>query len=1150
MSALDLAPRRLPSLRASLSPSVFAHALAVASLVYPTGAYATPPDWENEQVFQIGREPARATFVPFDTTENALRGDRTRSPWFLSLDGTWKFHWVPAPEARPLDFHAPEFDDSSWADIPVPSNWEMHGYGTPIYISAGFPFKIDPPRVTATPPEDWTAFHERNPVGSYRRTFDVPASWDGRRTYLHFAGVQSAFYVWVNGTRVGYSQGSMEPAEFDVTEWVRPGRNHVAVEVYRWCDGSYLEDQDMWRFSGIFREVFLYSTAAVRIADFAVRTELDADYRDAVLQIKPELAAYDGSDLAGWSLQAQLHDATGVPVFDSPLRQDAEPVLNRDRRAAVMNDRVPQRGPAKFAWMEGAVTAPAKWTAETPHLYTLVLTLHDPAGALVEAVRTRVGFRELEIREGRFLVNGRPVRLRGVNRHEHDPATAHALSLERMVEDIRLMKQANINAVRTAHYPNDTRWYDLCDEYGLYVMDEADIESHGIRGELASDPRWHAQFLDRIVRMAERDKNHPSVVFWSLGNEAGWGPNFAAASAWLKEFDPTRPVHYEGAQGTPRDPLGVDVISRFYPRVLQDYLNPGIPEGSIEERAENARWERLLHHTMIAGETRPVMTSEYAHAMGNAIGNLQEYWDEIYWHPHMLGGFIWDWVDQALYRTAPDGTRWFAYGGDFGDKPNSRAFALNGVVFADRTLPPKYWEVKKVYQPAYIEWRRAQPGEVVIRITNRNHHLDLSAFDVRWSVTSDGRVLQQGTLPAIEGAPDKAVEVSLPVAAIADPIVGADYWLRVSLHKRDSLVADPASLRARAGLEACWAPGGHEIASEQLPLPVSTTALPPSALVATGGPALRVEESTARIQIVGTNFTAVFDRTAGTFTSLAFDGREMLAPPSPAENELPPGPLPQAWRAPTDNDRGFGQWLARDWTRAGLDRPRISTGPATIERVDASAVRIRVSTTLHAAEGAVAQDAVWTVHGDGAIDLEATFTPGGSLPPLARLGIVARLAGDLRETTWYGRGPHENYSDRKRSADMGVWTSTVDAAYVPYPRPQETGNREDTRWIVLEDSAGRGLLVASAGTPVSFSALRFTAQDLAASTHAHLLKPRDEVVLSIDAAHMGLGNSSCGPGVLVRYAVPMQPHTLRLRIEPWTGGDASHAASRARAAAQ
>jgi len=1064
---------------------------------------ASPLDWENEQVLQINREPARATFVSFATVEQALTGDRDQSPYVRSLNGDWRFHWVPRPEERPQGAHARDFDDSQWNEILVPANWEIEGYGTPIYVSAGYPFKIDPPRVTSEPPEAYTAYHERNPVGTYRRKFDLPAEWETRRVFLHFAGVEGAFYVWINGKRVGYSQGSRLPAEFELTQHLQPGINQLTVEVYRWSDGSYLEDQDMWRLSGIHREVYLYSTPAIRIADFAVRTVFGKDYRDASLQIKPKLSAADELSGEGWSVSAQLYDSNDRPLLHELLSTDAEEMINRQHRAGILNDRTPQRGMPKFAWMETTVQNPSQWTAETPHLYTLVLSLHDDSGEIVEAVRTKVGFREVRIEDGRLLVNGQPVRLRGVNRHEHDPELGHVVTLERMEQDIRLMKQANINAVRTAHYANDPRWYELCDRHGLYVLDETDLETHGLRGQLASDPRWAAAFLDRAIRLAERDKNHPSVIMWSLGNESGYGPNFAAMSAWLREFDPTRPIHYEGAQDQPTDPATVDVISRFYPRLVETYLN--------EDSPENSRWDRLLLLAKDPADSRPVLTSEYAHAMGNAIGNLAEYWQEIYSHPRMLGGFIWDWADQGLYHTAADGTRFIAYGGDFGDRPNQGKFCLNGMVFADRSLPPKYWEVKKVYQPVAVEAISVELGAVTLKVANRYHFTNLHELEVRWQVTCDGQVIDAGTLEEIDLPAGESKELSVPMESITDPVVGAEYWLKLSFHLRD---------------DRFWAPAGYEVAWEQFQLSVPVRE--PESVAVDSLPSLEIAETASEIRVASDVFSAVFNRQTGTLASLRYGDRQLLA----QENASPAGPILQAYRAPTDNDRGFGRWLLRDWRNAGLDQ--LEREVQSVQVLDSSSQLVRIATESKSrcAAGSMTHRAVWTIRGDGSIDVESVFTPNGELPPLPRIGLVMQVAQPYRHFTWYGRGPHENYVDRKTSAAMGVWSSAVEEQFVPYPHPQETGNKEDVRWLSLTDAEGYGLLVTSMAEPVAASALHFAAADLDQATHLHKLQARDEVVLSLDAKQCGLGNSSCGPGVLERYSVPPQEYQLHLRFAP------------------
>ena len=875
-------------------------------------------DWEDNHVLQINREPARAYFIPYGEKQ----GDR-----MLLLNGQWKFRWTKTPEERIKDFYRTDYDASSWKALAVPANWEVNGYGTPIYVSAGFPFKIDPPRVTSEPKKEWTTYVERNPTGQYRRTFTLPASWDNGQTFLRFEGVMSAFYVWVNGKKVGYSQGSMEPSEFNITPYINRGENQIAIEVYKYSDGSYLEDQDFWRFGGIHRDVLLYHTPDVRLSNVAVRADANG-----LLQINPQFSVFKGQTGEGYRFIATLYDGE-IPVGCDTV--SASEVLDLQHKAARMNEWFPQRGYRKFNRMEMKVKNPRLWSAEHPSLYTLRLQLQDDKGQAIEQVNQKVGFRTIEIKDGQLLVNDQAIKIRGVNRHEHDPHTARVMSEALMLKDLRLMKEANINAVRTSHYPNCPRWYELCDSIGMYVMDEADIETHGLRGTLASTPDWHAAYLDRIVRMAERDKNFPCIFFWSLGNESGYGPNFAAASAWLHEFDPTRPVHYEGAQGDP-DPKTVDVISRFYPRVMDEYLNPGIPEGSDKERAENARWERLLEIANRTNDNRPVLTSEYAHSMGNALGNFNEYWEEMLSHKRMLGGFIWDWADQGIMR----GDSVF-YGGDFGDKPNLHAFCMNGIVMCDRSLTPKYYEVKHIY------------GQV-----------------------AEGKLVNDDQQPQL---------------------------LKSKKQKKLSK---------------------------------------------------ELQDLVANIR-------------------------------------------PQVFRAPTDNDKSFGNWLAKDWKRCGLDTLRI---PMNIEQ----------------------NGNEWIF----------TFTIPDSLPPLPRLGIVIELPRDYEQLTWYGRGPWDNYPDRKQSCPIGWWKSTVSEQYVHYPRPQDSGNHEDCTLVELKKKKGKGIRIEAVDKPFSFSALPYSAPYLASKTHDYELQDQGKVYLSIDCAVMGLGNSSCGPGVLKKYTVPTTPQTLRIRILP------------------
>ena len=1183
-----------PTKRMDLQNQIF-HSLCFLLLFFLVASVrADAPDWENQQILHINTEPPRATFVPFATVEQALNGNSTNSPFYFSLNGEWKFHWVGNPGERPTHFFEADFNDSSWTNIDVPSNWEMKGFGTPIYLGSGYPFKIDPPRVMGEPPTNsWTAYTNRNPVGSYRKTFALPKNWDGRRVFIHFDGVGSAFYIWCNGAKIGFSKDSRTPAEFDLTDFVNPGLNQIAVEVYRWSDGSYLEDQDMWRMSGIFRPVYLYSTAATRIRDFTVRTDFDTNYCDAILQIKPELAAENNLSLSNWTVHAQLFDANNqlvlltassdttnrivkiktkdtsksdakpkaksksdsktkdgkskkkpAPVIfaTTNLTRDADEILNADYSSKILDARMAQRGEPKFAWLEASIKNPAKWTAETPNLYTLVLTLNDTNGNAVEADSCKIGFRKIEIVGGKFLVNGQPIKLRGVNRHEIDPDSGYTMSDVRMLQDITLMKQANINAVRTCHYPDDPRWYELCDRFGLYVLDEANICTHGTRGFLANNPSWSGAFLDRAQRLAERDKNHPSVIIWSMGNESGYGPNFAAISGWLHEFDPTRFVHYEGAQTTNDAPKTVDIIGRFYPRLANEkYAMPDDPW--------NLRWNKTLEIAQLTNDSRPVLATEYAHAMGNAVGNLQEYWNEIYSNPRMLGGFIWEWCDQGLHKAKTNAPAEFftALGGDFGDVPNAGGFNIKGLVNAEREAFPKYYEVKKIYQPVEISSLNLNPGKVEMKITNRNSFLNLTNYEVRWSVTSsEGKEIQSGILNPIVCAPGKSCEVKVPVEKIRDVKAGEEFWLRLSFHTRE---------------DSPWAKARFEIAWQQFALPVKT---PTKKNAVEKFPPLKLFSTNDTVQVAGTNFSATFSRTAGTLTSLQFDGREILAQKT---NEVS-GPVLQLFRAPTDNDKGFGKWLARDWRKIGLTNLTSCVESFEITKTNADEIKFSILTTNLATstvvtnldntnnatetdgddEGAndltgatnLATNVVvrcvcqwkttWTIHGGGSLEMENEFTPVGKLPLLPRVGIVMSLAKDFEKVRWLGRGLDENYPDRKDATDMGVWNSTVTKQYVPYVRPQENGNHEDTRWLTLTDTNGNGLKISAQENPFSFSALHFTANNLATTRHNFELKPRTEIILSLDAKMCGLGNSSCGPGVLEKFSVPPTNYSLKLRF--------------------
>ena len=613
----------------------------------------------------------------------------------------------------------------------MPSNWQTQGYDKPIYLNTRYPWAPDDPQPPFIPPD-------YNPVGSYRTTFELPAGWSGRRVFLHFDGVNSAFYLWVNGQQVGYSEDSMTAAEFDVTPHLKPGRNLIAAQVFRWSDASYLEDQDTWRLSGIYRDVYLFSTPAVHIADFGVRTDLDDDYRDATLLVRPRLRAFDGAKADGWSVEAQLFDAEKRPVLEKPLAKDAK---------SILDESYPQRDTNPYGVLQAKVASPRKWSAETPGALHARAVAEGRRGTVVETESARIGFREVEIRDGRFLLNGQPIRLYGVDRHEHDPDHGQYVPYERMVQDVELLKRHNINAVRTSHYPNDPKWYELCDRYGIYLIDEANLETHGVTGRLTNDPQWLQAFVGRAVGMVERDKNHPSVLLWSLGNESGMGPNHAAMAGWIRANDPTRPIHYEGAASKPRDPDWVDVISRMYTR---------IPE--------------LLAMAKDTNDTRPIVLCEYAYARGNAVGNLKEYWDLMESQPRLMGAFIWDWQDKAFRKRDAQGHELWAYGGDYGDVPNDGTMVANGIVLPDRRPEPEAYEVQKVYQRIDTSAIDAAAGR--LRVKNDYDFQALDFVEVAWELTEDGRVLRRGTVAAPSLGPKLEGELALPLGAAAEGEAG------------------------------------------------------------------------------------------------------------------------------------------------------------------------------------------------------------------------------------------------------------------------------------------------------------------------------------------------------------------------------------------
>jgi beta-galactosidase len=1057
----------------SRAPSL-SRRFVVAALAVPAAlglADAAPTnDWENPQVTGRNNLPPHATMVvcPDARTARAIKfatnRERVKSPWYRSLNGSWKYHYARnRTEPRP-PFWAAQFDDSRWPDLPVPANVELHGYGIPIYVNIRYPWRgpWTPPLVPGDDPN--------NTVNAYRRHFAVPEAWAGRRVLLTFDGVSSFFRVWVNGREVGCGKDSRTPVEFELTPLVHSGDNVLAVENLRWCDGSYLEDQDFWRLSGIFRDVYLWSPPDVHVADLAVNASLDDAYRDGILTVSVQVENRS-PNARRVNLEATLLDPRGQTVVRPSLAFE-----------------IPAAG-EKTGQITTGVLTPQAWTAETPALYQLLLSLQDASGRPFEVIPVQVGFRRVEIRGGDLLLNGRRVLFKGVNRHEFDPDLGQAITVESMVKDIVVMKQHNLNAVRTSHYPNQPVWYDLCDQYGLYLIDEANIESHGLgygQESLAKNPAWREAHLDRTRRMVERDKNHPSVVIWSLGNEAGDGPNFEATSAWVHRRDPTRPVHYERAERRPH----TDIVCPMY-----------------------ARPRELAEYAAQPGPVRPYILCEYAHAMGNSSGNLWRYWDLIYQRPHLQGGFIWDWVDQGLrqpqnrapgarFQPVPPGAPWFwAYGGDFGPPgtPSDDNFCCNGLVTPDRKPHPGLLQVKHVYQNV-----RCRPVDLAARTLSVENGYDfLNLRDVatfHWQLTLDGKALQRGTLPDLDLPPHAAVQVTVPVQPFA-PVPGAEYFLDLSFRLKRS---------------TAWARAGHELAWDQLPLP---DAEPASPAVSSGE--LTIGQDAFELRVYGPNFMASFDKRAAALRAFRFADTELIRTPLRAD----------FWRAPTDNDRGRDMARAQGrWRRAHESL----TVRATQVAQDARTRTVTVSFNAYLPEVNAQWNITYTVHGNADIMVHTQFRPErADLPKLPRLGLQMTLPGAFDRIAWLGPGPQETYSDRK-DARVGLYAGKVrDQFFADYTEPGESGNKVDVRWVALSNVQGYGLLAL--GLPrLSVNALRHRTEDLEHAKHAFELPRRDETTLNLDLQQQGVGgDDSWGAWPHDEFLVPCQAHEYRFCLRPF-----------------
>jgi beta-galactosidase len=1034
----------------------------------------TTPDWENEQVIARNKEPFHCTLVPFVSASEAMN-PAAESSLTMSLNGKWKFNWSPTPDDRPEDFYRPDFDATKWAQIRVPSNWQTMGYGVPIYKNKGYLFKMDPPRVTAEPPEKYTSYKHRNPVGSYRRRFKVPDAWKNHEVFVHFAGVKSAMYVWVNGNEVGYSQGPMSPAEFNITKFLKENENLIAVEVYRWSDSTYLTDIDMWRFSGIYRDVYLVARPKVYLRDFFIQTDMDNSYRNATLNVR--LAVRNLADKATGpvSVVGVIHDPAGVPVLRCPIHlwTEFESI---------------DAGEEKIQHASTQIDDVLPWSAESPDLYTLILMVLGPNKETLEVMPGRFGFREVEIRDRQLFVNGKPIKLKGVNRHEHHPRLGRHVDRLTMQRDIELMKRNNINFVRTAVYPSDPYWYRLCDEYGMYMMDEANIETHGfgMRSRvLADDPEWEKSYVARALGMAERNKNHPCVLIWSLGNECGAGGNFTSMRDAIEAMDMTRP-----------------------------FFLPTMPEVSdIEDSAY--RSPSQLAKLGRSNNPKPLIMREYAHAMGNSVGNLHEFWVEIYKYPRLIGGAIWDWVDQGLAkpingdRMIPpedptqlelmDGEFW-AYGGDFGDYPNSAEFCINGLVAPDRHPHPHLSEVAKVYQYVSIEERDASKGQ--FSVLNRYDFTNLKEFEAVFELWENGINIEKGKLGRIDLDPGEVKDIEVPLDASG--------WKE----DREYILVIAFDLAE----DTPWARRGFRVAWEQFV--IRSPEFSAFGALSSDGKSPEVKESDRNITVIGSGFSICINREDGALVSYKVDGEDILVKPL----------VPNFWKSPNDNQRRnkFVQRLGA-WKNAAAERKvhKVEVGGNT----DGLA-RIQVNSIL--GPGNSDYTVVYTIDGMGCVQVQADSEPGeAEIPLMPRFGMTTALPKSYNRIRWYGRGPQENYWDRKRGCRIAEHELAPEDFITPYIHPQDNANRTDTRWVTFSSDTGKRIKVVGL-QPLSFSAWPYTLADLDAAKHDYELPRRDFITVHIDWKVHGVGgNNSWGKKTEPQYTLPGdQPYSFGFVLIP------------------
>ncbi|MGA0845077.1 MAG: glycoside hydrolase family 2 TIM barrel-domain containing protein, partial [Luteolibacter sp.] len=1068
--------------------SVLTSTSAAYPVDYPRDEAPTAPtgkEWEQEQNLSLNKELPRATFHSFADLDSALQILPEHSAYWRSLDGEWKFHWARNPDERPADFYRSDFDVSAWDSIPVPSSWQLLGYGVPVYANQPYLFKRDWPRVMGEPPKHFTSYENRNPVGSYRREFTLPSEWDGREIFINFDGVDSFFYLWINGRYVGFSKNSRDPAKFNITRFLQPEKNIVATEVYRFSDASYLECQDMWRLSGIFRSVSLLAKDQVHLRDLFVKTERGADDH--------------------WKLRVEcdLRGGAVAEKADIALR-----VFEADSGKEIALGQVERMGSA----VEAIVAKPKLWSAEIPSLYKLVVSVTDETGKLRDLVSTHLGFRAVEIRNGVFLVNDQAVKFRGVNRHENFPTTGHAVTREQMELDMKRLKQANVNHVRLAHYTNDPYWYHLCDIHGMYLQDEANIESHGYYyGEesLSHPKEWEKAHVDRIMAMVERNKNHPSVTIWSLGNEAGPGNNFRVAHAALKARDTSRPTHYE------RNNDIVDMGSNQYPSI-----------GWTQWKAANP------------DPVKPFYISEYAHIMNNGMGNLADYWEAIDSSDSIFGGGIWEWCDQGLQKTSPEGESYIAYGGDFGDAPNDGQFIVKGVVYANRDPKPCFWEVKKVYQEIAVTAYDPSAGEVTV--FNRHFFRDLSGLVLSWQLTDDGTVVASGSMPCPPIGPRMTEPVRLAEhPAVPPPTYGVDRRIRVGFSTTSKSIIGPA---------------GYEIAADQLA--VESKPAPKPQWVAAGKKPVVASQDGMTV-VSGDGFQVKFDPQSGEIAALDYAGKPVFKPGH--------GPAFNAFRSPVNNDN----WALQGWFGMGLRELIPSAVDFSVDDGDPHVVRISAITDYSGKQAEAVRDFIsnnprieaagelpidatrfrvvnaWVVFPDGSITQQSAISATGRDIVLPKVGFTMELPADYARAEYYGRGPEENYPDRKTGSFLGRWQRDVADFFEPYAKPQDMANREDVSWVALRNAAGAGALFTALDR-MSATVLEYTPTELFEASHPHRLPKRpDRVRLDLDAAVLGLGGASCGPGPIERDILKAaQPYGFGFVIRPLKPSDDAAVAAR------